>query len=847
RRQDDWIFKVCWSSCPFLSAQFRHNRHSDTDAREKYKEASELQINKLIPYNSLRNPVVEKIVRESLKLVKDIWLDERLGRPDYIHIELSRDLKKNNEEKQEISKTNYKNKLEKDRTIALLKELKYPTDSDPSGSDVEKFKIWLESGGYAGKASFEAIFKPNKAEWISHAHVEKYRLWAEQNYISPYSGKVIPLSQLFTEKYQVDHIIPRSRYYDDSTSNKVVVEAQLNELKGNQLAIQFIENSQGQGYDVLNLTDFVSLVDKTYSNKKKRQYLKLYEVPEGFIQRQLNDTKYISRTIGKMLRPIALGTETDDGIVYTSGTITNDLKGKWGLHNLWKEILKPRFERLEGILGEPLIVGDTENPGKFRFAKDIKRIDHRHHALDALTIACTSRSHIKYLNSLNSFSNNKKDIIKYNEWAKWKYLLNKKKQLENLENGMLEFNLPWDGFYEDAREALLSVIVSHKPTSRLISKTINKYYKYVEVSPGKWEKKIHLQQNPTDEDKYWVAVRQSLFGQPYGKIKIAEYKKNVALKQAIKLQVAFLQRSEKQWATEDWRIAQTVLRKKIDFIIRQHNFDEKSILKTLTTTPLLDEAGDKIEFIDLLQFKSYASKRVSLDESFTIDKVNKIPYANHPNNWLTRLISSHLAEYENDPKLAFKGEALELLHKKSKLPISKVTRTEAGNKREINNKLLDGDKGVNQFFIVEITKKLNKKTGELETVRQYKTPDFLDCIERLAKKLPIHDENPDSQYTVLSPGDMVYVPHENENISSIDWSDQKKLADSIYIMRSSQDTKCYFLPATVASLIMYYDAKTKKGEFGSLNNSEKTWNQSQAIKSNFIKLKVDRLGYVKPD
>ncbi len=70
---------------------------------------------------------------------------------------------------------------------------------------------------------------------------------------------------------------------------------------------------------------------------------------------------------------------------------------------------------------------------------------------------------------------------------------------------------------------------------------------------------------------------------------------------------------------------------------------------------------------------------------------------------------------------------------------------------------------------------------------------------------------------------------------------KKNIAERAYIMRSSTETKCYFLPASVASLISHYDANTKKGEFESTNKSERTTTGSQLIKENFIKLKVDRL------
>ncbi|MBS1731359.1 MAG: hypothetical protein JSS67_11400 [Bacteroidetes bacterium] len=834
-----------------LAAYTVYGRHSEMANEEKYNSVDDLKVNELIPYNSLRNPVVEKVIRETLSLVKEIWKNEKLGRPDYIHVELGREMKNNNEDRKKIAEANTKNRTEKERIVNLLKELQYQNFNENSLADVERFRLWKESGGKKGEEDFDLLFKKNNAEFVKDADIEKYRHWAEQNYRSPYSGKAIPLSELFSSKYQVDHIIPRAKFYDDSFANKVVVEAEFNDRKDNRLAIQFIDEFQGREIHlsngeirtVLALDQYKKFVDEVFTSKKKKRYLKLYEVPEDFVERQMNDTKYISRTVAQLLRPVAIGTESDDGIVYTSGKITSDLKHEWGLNKLWKAILKPRFERLETILGEQLILPSETKQDDYFFAKDYKRIDHRHHALDALVVACTSRVHIKYLNSLNSLSNNKKDVAKYNQWQQWKYILNKKKQLENKENGMTEFGTPWDRFYLDTKDAIESVIVSHKPTSKLISKAINKYYKYVEVEnengQREWVKKIHLQEQPKDDDKYWVAVRQSLFGQPYGKIHLAEYKKGVDIKAAIKAQIQFLKRENKEWNTEDWRIAKSDIRKEIDKLIKHHNVDEKAILKYLSQNPLKNKEGNKIDRIDLLQFKKYASKKVSIDETFTKDKIEKMPYSNLEKNWLTTLLKTHLAEYNNDPKQAFKGEALEMLYKKAPHAINKVTRKETGEKIEKNNKLLDGDKGVNQYFIIEIKKEIDKKTGDEKTIRKYSTPDFLDCIERLAKGLPVHDENPDSTYIVLSPGDLVYVPKKDEVVSQIDWSDKKAIAERVYIMKSSSTTTCYFLPVAVASII-------EKGEFETLSKSEKTKEGSQVIKENFIKLNVDRLGNIRP-
>ena len=850
----------------FLAAYVAYGRHSERASEEKYNNIDDFRIKELIPYNSLRNPVVEKVIRETLKLVKDVWANEKLGRPDYIHVELGRELKNNNKEREEITNVNNKNRVEKERIATLLAELKFPNFNPDSPSDIDKFRLLKEQGGEDGIEEFDKLFKGGKAELITNAEIEKYRLWAEQGYKSPYTGQPIPLSWLYAipKRVEVDHIIPKSKYYDDSFGNKVLVEAELNFEKGNRLAIQFIEDyigkdaielSDGSKRKVLDIETYKQTVDDIFSNKKKKKHLKLYEVPEGFIERQMNDTKHISRTVAQFLRPVANGTETiddngkktiDEGVIYTSGSITSDLKNKWGLNKLWKELLKPRFERLENILGEKLITVDTKK-GDYHFAKDYKRIDHRHHALDALVIACTTRSHIKYLNSLNALSNSKKDILKYGEWEKWRYLLNKKKQLEGLTNGMTEFATPWGeerSFYSEVLDKLQGVIVSHKPTSKLISKAKNKYFRW-KLENGEWVKKLDAQIAPKDDDKYWVAVRQSLFGQPLGKIHLTEYKKDIDLKKAVKFQIEFIEKHNYQWNSEYWRIAKSNLRRRLDGIIEKFNKDESAILKYLESSPLRNENGDKLEKIDLLCFKKYASKRVNIDETFTKDKINGLPYSEHEKNWLPNLLREHLFVNNDDPKVAFKGEGLEQLYKKAPFPINKVTRKEGGDKIELNNKLLDGDAGVNQFFLIETSRQFDKTIGEEKNVRKYSTPPFLDCIERLAHGLEIHDENPNIQYLVLSPGDLVYVKEFDEKAHTIDWNNNNKISKKIYIMKSSSNGQCFFVPFYISSPII--DTK----ECGANNKSERPWNESGfdksiMIKANCIKLKIDRLGKITP-
>ena len=207
-----------------------------------------------------------------------------------------------------------------------------------------------------------------------------------------------------------------------------------------------------------------------------------------------------------------------------------------------------------------------------------------------------------------------------------------------------------------------------------------------------------------------------------------------------------------------------------------HNNDEKTAIKFFEANPLKNEDGELITHVDLLRFINYASKRRTIDDKFTADVIKKMPNAGVEKNWLTKLLKRTLGRKEN-AALAFKGEGLEELYKKAPYPINKVTVMdgEAKNKIALHNYLLEGVAGVNQYFVVEIKTETDKKSREDKVVRKYSTPNFLDCIERLAKGLPVHDESPGSKYITLSPGDLVYVPKENDNTSQIDWSDKEQL------------------------------------------------------------------------
>ncbi|MCF7867047.1 hypothetical protein K9M18_06470 [Candidatus Woesearchaeota archaeon] len=871
-----------------LAAYVIYGRHSEKLVVEKYSEFSQVNIKELIPYNSLRNPVVEKMVRETLNLTKEIW--KLHGQPDEIHIELGRDLKKNSNERKEISSQHTKNEIERKKIIEILKELNGANSESPS--DIEKFQLWKDTGGTIAKERFDELFKKEgivkdklveyKKNYFlpvsnepSKSDIEKYKLWVDANHLSPYTARPIPLGKLFTEAYQIEHIIPRSRFFDDSFGNKTICESEVNALKDNMLGMEFIEAcagrvvnlSDGSQVKILSVEEYKLHTNNQFKGKKKR-YLTLIDVPEEFISRQLNDTRYISRTIGDLMHPFA---KRDNGLIFTNGTITSELKGSWGLHKKWKELLKPRFERLAKITGETLIEWD-DNTKDFHFKKDYKRVDHRHHAMDAIIIACTSRSHIQYLNSLNALNKLPKTS---DEWRKYSILLNREKQLLNKETGVKEFEKPWSSFTMDVFDALQKIVVSHKPSKPIVTKAINKYIKWEKDENNIWKKVSKRQEDPASE-RSWKAVKISMFKGAAGAVKLREYK-SYSLKDAIKLQIDFLKSSSKKGIGKiqfEKLIFKNTITSAIDLenqtkmlifydrviseindLILSNSFNEEQIGLILKKKPLLDEKGNKITKLSVLTYENYAAKRVSLNEGFSEKNISKIPYSEH--SALALILKDHLNEYKEN---AFKGEGLEILARKNNgKPITKVTNTDgpALNKISLNGKLLEVDGGANQYFEI----KINSTTME----RSYRTIPLLDAIDRLSKRKPINDLEEGYEYIILSPNDYVYVPDCDsegkviEDISRIDWvNPSQKMVQKIYLLRSFSKTQAFFIPAFIAKSL-----EENGIELGSNNKSESVWDingwkqtinkrikeqklSNQMIKGICIKLKVDRLGNVNP-
>ncbi|MBJ6369367.1 hypothetical protein JF259_14835 [Snuella sp. CAU 1569] len=214
----------------WLAQYIVYDRHSEANSVGKWNSIADLE-NYLQEFkqHSLRNPIVEQIVTETLRVVKDIWNHYGKGVKDYfdeIHIELGRDMKNPADKRKNLTNIISENENTNLRIKTILSELLNDNSIENvrpySPMQQEALKIYEDGVLNSGIEIPDDIDKISKKSEPTKSEIQRYKLWMEQKYRSPYTGRPIPLSKLFTPAYEIEHIIPQSRYFDDSFSNKVI-------------------------------------------------------------------------------------------------------------------------------------------------------------------------------------------------------------------------------------------------------------------------------------------------------------------------------------------------------------------------------------------------------------------------------------------------------------------------------------------------------------------------------------------------------------------------------------------------------------------------------------------------
>lgn len=825
----------------WLACYIVYNRHSEIKDITKWQQPSDIDAYlQSFKQHSLHNPIVEQIIMETLRTVRDIW--KQIEHIDEIHIELGREMKNPADKRKKLTQQIQENENTNLRIKALLTEFANPEfeienvrPHSPSQQDLLRIyeeEVLSESAKNMPEDIATILKKFNETDAKkrpSTSDVLRYKCWLEQKYRSPYTGAMIPLGKLFTPAYEIEHIIPQSRYFDDSFTNKVICEAEVNKLKGNMLGYEFIKNNPGkivelgfgQKVKIQTVEAYELFVKEHYSyNPVKMKKLLMEDIPEQFIQRQLNDSRYISKFIKSLLSNIVReegeSEATSKNIIACTGSVTDRLKKDWGVNDVWNKIILPRFLRLNEITNSNhFTTTNTHNriiptmPLALQKGFNKKRIDHRHHAMDAIVIACANRNIVNYLNNESASENAKISRLDLRQ------ILCTKTKTDASGNYQWIINKPWKTFTQDVYTVLANIIVSFKQNLRIINKTTNHYFRYQNG------KKVQCVQETGDS---W-AIRKPMHKETvYGEINLRKIT-TVPLKTALE---------------NPQRIVEKDLKKKIKELLQQR-FNEKQIKKYFEENNEIwqDVNLKKIQFYSFTKEgkERFFASRESLDTSFNKKKIEE----KIADTGIQQILLHHLEQNNNDPNQAFSPEGIEWMNKniislnngKWHQPIYKVRTYEQAEKFRVgqtgnkSEKFVEAAKGTNLFFAIY----------ETEHKRSFASVPLNVVIERLKKGLspaPEDGKGNPPKY-VLSPNDLVYVPTQEEvKCGHINQPIQK---DRIYKMVSSSGNQCFFIKSSVANTII------DKYEYSPLNKMERAIT-GEMIKEICIPIKIDRLGNI---
>ncbi len=317
-------------------------------------------------HGRINNPTVHIALNQLRKVVNAITA--RYGAPEEIVLELGKDIKLGKEEKERLNKIIDQNRKENEKIDALLAEHGLPVNHQ----NRLKVKLWWELGK------------------------------DELDRRCVYSGHQISITDLFTHKIEIDHILPKSRTYDDNNANKILCIAPANRYKGERSPYEAF----GQSRDGYVWQDIISRASNLKNSKRWKfnsDAMDIFKDEEKILDRMLNDTRYMSRVAMKYMWYVC----GNNRVWTVTGKDTSMLRGKWGLNT---------------ALGED----DSKD-----------RTDHRHHAIDAFVIALTTREFIKTL-AKNIGSSRERFIS--------------------------ELLPPWPGFdHNEFRKKVNSITVSYKP------------------------------------------------------------------------------------------------------------------------------------------------------------------------------------------------------------------------------------------------------------------------------------------------------------------------------------------------------------------------------------------------
>lgn len=630
--------------------------HSDSLTKEENLSRQLKQYMENIPKGELRQPIVEKILNQMINVVNS--LISKFGQIDEIRIELARELKQSKEQRIET-------------TFALGKREKENQTISQNIND-----LGLRA---------------------SRRNIQKYRLYQETGGTCIYCGQPISIAEFLSgHGGEIEHIIPRSLLFDDSFSNKACACRECNQNKKQSTGYDFME-SKGD----TELNQYIARVMNLYSEKKisrtKRDRLlcEKSKIPTDFLERDLRQSQYIAKKAREILRDVCYNVHA------SSGSVTDFFRHLWGYDMILHNLNLDRYDKAD-LVDEIQI----EHAGQIHSEKRIidwtKRLDHRHHAIDALVIALTRQGYVQRLNNLNKERDNiYSDLQNQSFDYQQRFHL-----LEEWGSSRPHFKV------DDVAEASDRIAISFKPGKKL--STPGKRYENRNGKRIIRQTGLAIPRGGLHEDTI------------YGKIKLFDGEKTIKF--------AF---------QNPHLIVDQNIRKKIETILEENNHDVKEALNSLKKNPLKNIKGETIDKIPC--YKDEFVYRVKIEEIKykNLDKIIDLG--------IRKLIQVRYDECEKDQKKYKQSLEEKPLTVGEGVPrIIKTVRCATGlNSEKMVSTRKDNDNKTIGY----------SKSGNNHHLSFYSTPDgtveamitsFWIGIKRKKFGIPIIIENPESAWDRLN-------------------------------------------------------------------------------------------------
>ncbi|NYT25807.1 type II CRISPR RNA-guided endonuclease Cas9 [Alcaligenaceae bacterium] len=326
-------------------------------------------------FGRISNPTVHIVLNQIRVLVNE--LIRRYGHPDQVVVELARELKQTWEQKRETEREQAANQQRNTRYRQEIASVLGISEEQVKRDLIEKRILWEE---------------------LSFDPVER---------CCPYSGQQISLEMLLSDRVEVEHILPFSQTLDDSLNNKTVALRQANRVKGNQTPWDAFGRQEVAGFRYEDILQRAQVMPQRkryrFAQDGKEQWLKN---DKGFLDRALNDTRYLSRMAKEYLEFIC-----PQATWVVPGRLTAMLRRVFGLNS-------------------PDILG---------WQGQKNREDHRHHAIDACVIGVTDRGLLQKV----------ADASARGRGMQGRFLQ--------------DMPMPWPSYREHVKRAVNRIWVSHKP------------------------------------------------------------------------------------------------------------------------------------------------------------------------------------------------------------------------------------------------------------------------------------------------------------------------------------------------------------------------------------------------